>query len=196
MRACKYCTAPIYPLWPNMCMALAQWPQPQAAQLLQLGLGEELIGGVHRSVVPWPETSASYTSASYSILWLLRLIHCALTLRHGSTPGLRRTPGSLVPRCSKMFQVDGCQVWLRARRNFEHSDAQMLAPDELLLAPVSQGALRGSCRLWVVGEILGELSLKPKVVAKPQTCLTHSHMVVSAHWPHVHSCCFFNDCCL
>lgn len=54
----------------------------QAAQLLQLGLGEELIGGVHRSV-----------------------------------------------------------VWLRARRNFEHSDAQMLAPDELLLAPVSQGAL-------------------------------------------------------
>lgn len=53
----------------------------QAAQLLQLGLGEELIG-VHRSV-----------------------------------------------------------VWLRARRNFEHSDAQMLAPDELLLAPLSQGAL-------------------------------------------------------
>ena len=153
--------------------------------------------------------TASYSilqhpTASYSILWLLRLIHCALTLRHGSTPGLRRTQkGSLVqfqdvPRCSKMFQVDGCRVWLRARRNFEHSDAQMLAPDEHLLAPVSQGALRGSCRLWVVGEILGELSLKhlkPKVVAKPQTCLTHSHMVVSAHWPHVHSCCFLMIVC-
>ena len=82
-----------------MYMALAQWPQPQAAQLLQLGLGEELIG-VHRSVVPWPETSASY-----SIQWLLRLIHCALTLRHGSTPGLRRLKKGRwfqdVPRCSK-----------------------------------------------------------------------------------------------
>ena len=68
----------------------------------------------------------------------------------------------------------------------------MLAPDELLLAPVSQGALREAADCWsvgllVVGEILGELSFKPKVVAKPQTCLTHSHMVVSAHWVHVHS---------
>ena len=193
MRACKYCTAPIYPLWPNMCMALAQWPQPQAAQLLQLGLGEELIGGVHRSVVPWPETSASY-----SILWLLRLIHWYIVRSLWDMAPLLDSAGlpgrwfQDVPRCSKWMGARfGCV--LVATLN---TDAQMLAPDELLLAPVSQGALRGSCRLWVVGEILGELSLKPKVVAKPQTCLTHSHMVVSAHWPHVHSCCFFNDCCL
>ena len=117
MRACKYCTAPIYPLWPNMCMALAQWPQPQAAQLLQLGLGEELIGGVHRSVVPWPETSASY-----SILWLLRLIHwyivrslwdMAPLLDSAGLPGrwFQDVPSGWVPglaACSSQLWTLGC----------------------------------------------------------------------------------------
>ena len=87
--ASMQCTEPSDPLWP-MRMAVWPWLTPQAAQLLQLRLGEELIS-VHRSVVPWPETSAS---CSIPQTWL-----------HSWTP----QDGSLVSRCS-MFSG-----WMGAR---------------------------------------------------------------------------------
>lgn len=56
--------------------------------------------------------------------------------------------GSELPAMYDVFQMlqlvpweqPESEVWLRARRSFEEADLQMLAPDELLLAPLSASA--------------------------------------------------------